>query len=632
MGMFPLLTSFLALTLSLWLTAAPAKHKRGEGLLKDSSQKAAPATAPAKAAGSRPIDASNAASASAPAAAATRSEIPAEKLDSSTECPTGVALDQFYSAVSARHPDVAPQGAFFIQIHNGQGFLHRQSTADQMPEKIEGLGAIDQFASNPDRRMVWALEPSLTGHRLVLWKGDGKGVHPIETEKDVSAAVWSADGTWIAFTSNRRTDHSYDLYRYSIATGQQTLLAELNGYHEVQAVSPHGKSVALVHAPSTHLGTLVIWRDGQPLVRWDKPVDPSTFRAAFTADSKNVFFTATGITGRQQVFLGAIDIGGIKPLATEKGPVEQFSLSPDGLRAVSVVNVQGASHLNGWQLNTQGSIVRTVRLPDLQGAVVLDAPAVLKDNPDGHVRFFYAASDSARPFSLWYWDGKNAQPWFGSQALFANAACASTPRNVETSAKTSRSVLAQLYLPTNAPAQTPFILHVHDGPDAQFRPVFSADVQYFVARGFGVLALNARGSTGYGSGFEMADNGKSRVDAARDLLSAVTWLRAERKNQQLSVSVFGEGSGGWLIAEALSKDPAAFKAIAVVDPLLQPKQWLASLTPLQRRRLETEWQGTPDQAWGKNSRVLILSRKNALDPLAVIRQAVAHFEASGKTR
>src|SRR5699024_4708498 len=44
----------------------------------------------------------------------------------------------------------------------------------------------------------------------------------------------------------------------------------------------------------------------------------------------------------------------------------------------------------------------------------------------------------------------------------------------------------------------PVVVIIHGGPEAQYRPSFSALTQYLVARGFAVVAPNVRGSTGYG--------------------------------------------------------------------------------------------------------------------------------------
>ena len=84
------------------------------------------------------------------------------------------------------------------------------------------------------------------------------------------------------------------------------------------------------------------------------------------------------------------------------------------------------------------------------------------------------------------------------------------PRLVEIPTFDGRKVPAWLYLPARsrgasasvrqrAPRRPlPFVLQMHGGPTGQERPTFSAERAYLLAQGYGVLAPNVRGSTGYG--------------------------------------------------------------------------------------------------------------------------------------
>lgn len=105
----------------------------------------------------------------------------------------------------------------------------------------------------------------------------------------------------------------------------------------------------------------------------------------------------------------------------------------------------------------------------------------------------------------------------------------------------------------------PVILAVHGGPTAQARPTFSAVNQYLLARGYAILDLNFRGSTGYGKRFARLDNQRLRPNAVKDMQAAVEWLRS-RPVDASRVAVMGGSYGGYMTFAALATLPDTFKA------------------------------------------------------------------------
>ncbi len=120
-----------------------------------------------------------------------------------------------------------------------------------------------------------------------------------------------------------------------------------------------------------------------------------------------------------------------------------------------------------------------------------------------------------------------------------------------------------LYLPRGASEQTraPVVLNVHGGPTSQARPSFGSVTQYLVARGYSVLDLNFRGSTGYGKRFARLDNGRLRPNAVKDMGAAVEWLAKSGRHVDASkVAVMGGSYGGYMTYAALALLPEKFAA------------------------------------------------------------------------
>ena len=138
-----------------------------------------------------------------------------------------------------------------------------------------------------------------------------------------------------------------------------------------------------------------------------------------------------------------------------------------------------------------------------------------------------------------------------------------TPEAVTFPSHDGLTVHGLLYMPssTTAERRAPVVLNVHGGPTSQARPAFSGVTQYLVARGYAVLDLNFRGSTGYGKRYTRLDNGRLRPNAVKDMGAAVEWLaKSGRPVNASKVAVMGGSYGGYMTYAALALLPDKFAA------------------------------------------------------------------------
>ena len=102
------------------------------------------------------------------------------------------------------------------------------------------------------------------------------------------------------------------------------------------------------------------------------------------------------------------------------------------------------------------------------------------------------------------------------------------------------------YLP---PGKGPFpvIIHVHGGPEAQFRPRFNSTFQMWIDQlGAAVIAPNVRGSLGYGSYFITMDNGYKREASVEDIGALLDWIAKQPELDQDRVAITGASYGGYV--------------------------------------------------------------------------------------
>jgi dipeptidyl aminopeptidase/acylaminoacyl peptidase len=144
----------------------------------------------------------------------------------------------------------------------------------------------------------------------------------------------------------------------------------------------------------------------------------------------------------------------------------------------------------------------------------------------------------------------------------------------------------------------PTVLLVHGGPWARDNWGYSPIVQWLANRGYAVLQVDFRGSTGYGKAFLNAGNRQWAAAMHDDLIDAVHWLVEQGIADPDKVAIMGGSYGGYATLVGLTFTPEVFAAgVDIVGPsnlvtLMQsiPPYWAPMLASMYHRvgNLETE--------------------------------------------
>ncbi len=115
-----------------------------------------------------------------------------------------------------------------------------------------------------------------------------------------------------------------------------------------------------------------------------------------------------------------------------------------------------------------------------------------------------------------------------------------------------------LTLPLGDVGKVPFVLLVHGGPWARDSWGFSPLVQLLANRGYGVLQVNFRGSTGYGKEFVNAGDREWGGKMQTDLIDAKRWAVAHGYADPDKFAIMGMSYGGYATLAALAFAPGEF--------------------------------------------------------------------------
>jgi dipeptidyl aminopeptidase/acylaminoacyl peptidase len=139
--------------------------------------------------------------------------------------------------------------------------------------------------------------------------------------------------------------------------------------------------------------------------------------------------------------------------------------------------------------------------------------------------------------------------------------------------------------------KVPVLLLIHGGPGGQTRLNYSGYVQYLLNHGYAILAVNNRGSSGYGKTFYAADDRKHGDADLKDCVAAKDYLATLPFVDTEKIGIMGGSYGGYMTMAALAFTPEEFK---VGVNLFGVTNWLRTLKSIpswwgsQRTALYTE--------------------------------------------
>jgi dipeptidyl aminopeptidase/acylaminoacyl peptidase len=113
----------------------------------------------------------------------------------------------------------------------------------------------------------------------------------------------------------------------------------------------------------------------------------------------------------------------------------------------------------------------------------------------------------------------------------------------------------------------PMVLLVHGGPNARDYWGLNSTHQWLSNRGYVVLSVNYRGSTGFGKNFINAGNGEWAAKMHDDLIDAVDWAVSEKIADKDKIAIMGGSYGGYATLVGLTFTPDIFACgVDIVGP------------------------------------------------------------------
>ena len=263
----------------------------------------------------------------------------------------------------------------------------------------------------------------------------------------------------------------------------------------------------------------------------------------------------------------------------------------------------------------QGAPLLATHFPGYQEVVHFEPPleaayAALRKSLGEPVRIDFKSADLALNFAVvearspsiyrrWYLLDLEAQTFrelsAGTLATYDRRAEPAHPVSFPASdGLTLHGYLTLPRLPVDA-GPPPMVIVLHGGPWERVRWPGGVFTRFLGSRGYAVLRLNYRGSTGYGRDFLEAGKGTMFGRLQQDVLDAARWAVAEGHAAQGRIALYGASFGGFLVLTTLARHPDAFQAgIAGNAPVDAVAFWKRDWRRASHRVLWQEFMSSSD--------------------------------------
>lgn len=360
----------------------------------------------------------------------------------------------------------------------------------------------------------------------------------------------SDDGTQFVVHSNRRNGRDMDILVGDVrkADSLRTVLETKGEYWQAQDWSPDGTKLlvsryvsinegypALLDVASGKLTPLPLPADGKAAVG----------SLAFTADGTAALMTTDARGEFLQLFRLDLKTQQFTPLVSDlTWDIDGLKVDPASGRIAFTANEDGASGLYVLEAGKH-------RRLDVPLGTILG----IDFSPDGkQLGFTLSRPDApADAFSIEL-DGGKLTRWTFSETGGLDPASFVKPDRIQFSSFDGRTVPAWLFRPRSASPQkpAPVLVMIHGGPESQYRPSFTASIQYYVNElGLAVIAPNVRGSDGYGKTYLKLDNAAKREDSVKDIGALLDWVATQKDLDASRVAVYGGSYGGYMVLASL---------------------------------------------------------------------------------
>jgi dipeptidyl aminopeptidase/acylaminoacyl peptidase len=388
--------------------------------------------------------------------------------------------------------------------------------------------------------------------------GDLRDLTPGDKVKADIVDIMIDDDDHMIVSHNRRDAEVFDVFRINVKTGEERLIAQNPGNITSWGTDHDGN--LRVAGATDGVNTSLLYRatEDAPF----KPILTTNFKETvaplfFTFDNQQLYVASNRGRDKSAIFV-------LDPVTAKEGEllVDNPEVDVEALTYSRKRKVLTTAHWEVWKTDRRFFDAETESMyRDVQARLPGYELSFTSANK-AEDKFIVASYSDRTPGKRYLYDKAmktleflaDVKPWLPEDEL-------ATMKPIEFESRDGLTLHGYLTVPKGvAPKNLPVVLNVHGGPWARDVWGFNPEVQFLANRGYAVLQVNFRGSTGYGRKFWEASFREWGRKMQDDLADGVQWLIKEGIADPKRVAIYGGSYGGYATLAGLVFTPDLYAA------------------------------------------------------------------------
>jgi dipeptidyl aminopeptidase/acylaminoacyl peptidase len=389
-------------------------------------------------------------------------------------------------------------------------------------------------------------------------KDAGKDLTPFDGVRADIVDDLRDDDRHLLIQHNKRDKKVFDVFRADVVTGETKLIAQNPG-NIVGWITDHtGKLRAAVTSDGVDSALLYRDNESQPF----KTIVKTDFREAleplfFTFDNQHLYVNSN--RGRDKKAIFEFD-----PKTAKEGKLiyENAEVDASGLDYSRKRKVLTEIAYADWKVERKVIDPVMAAIYDDLARQLPGYDINLQNMTKDETRFIVAASNDRTQGARYVYDAtKKSLTKLGDIQPGLPEGDMASMKPITYKSRDGLTINGYLTLPVGRSAKNlPVVVNPHGGPWARDIWGFNPEVQFLANRGYAVLQMNFRGSTGYGRAYWEASFKQWGKTMQNDITDGVEWLKQQGIADPKRIAIYGGSYGGYATLAGVTFTPDLYAA------------------------------------------------------------------------
>tara|TARA_B100000945_G_C20418960_1_gene616690 strand:+ start:1280 stop:3148 length:1869 start_codon:yes stop_codon:yes gene_type:complete len=456
-------------------------------------------------------------------------------------------------------------------------------------------------------------------HLFLIREGQSIDLTPGENTK-ASFFGWSKNEKEMYFLSNSRDSKFFDVYKMNMEDLKTKMIFKNDQGYTYYPISNNDKYLILNLNPSREIDKLYMYELKTKKIKEISNQEANFWGQGFDKTDQNYYYSTN--YDSEFLYLMSYNIKSEKRSLVFKTnwDVTRSSFSKNDKYRVVTVNQDAQNKLIVNRTEDDFTI-------NFKGFDKMNINSILFSDDEKMARISAGASNSPGDIFTYNMESEELKQITSNLNPEINPSNLIHGEVIRYNSFDELEIPAILYKPKLASKKNkvPALVWVHGGPGGQSRIGYRPLIQYLVNHGYAILAVNNRGSSGYGKTFYELDDKNHGDKDLKDCIWGKYWLKKQDYIKSENIGIIGGSYGGYITMAAMTFEPDAFNVGVNIYGVTNWIRTLRSIPPYWESSRKSLYKELGDPYSKDSIRLYEISplfhAKNIKNPIMVLQGA-----------